>query len=198
MTPAPAQAPTRAPAGGLHRLPAGEPARHPAGTPARDLAAEVDLLRARLLAVTDRLELRELFERYVIALDTVCEQDHDDDWFRTVLTEDVRLDFPIGTREGLTGFAGFLREARGWWERTHHVSATTEIALDADRATVRVHQLATHVHRGGAHRAAPFDVGGYYDARAVRTPAGWRFDRLTFRVVWSRGQRLESMAEAEF
>ncbi|MFD3330427.1 nuclear transport factor 2 family protein [Streptomyces sp. NPDC058701] len=192
------RAPTRSPAGGPRRSPAGEPARHPAGAPARDLAAEVDRLSVRLLAVTDRLELRELFERYVIALDTVCERDHDDDWFRTVFTEDVRLDFPIGTRRGVAGFAGFLREARGWWERTHHISATTGITLDGDRATVRVHQLAAHVHRDGAHPAAPFDVGGYYDARAVRTPAGWRFDRLAFRVVWSRGQRLASMAGAEF
>ncbi|MEN3584385.1 hypothetical protein AAH978_09550 [Streptomyces sp. ZYX-F-203] len=41
-------------------------------------------------------------------------------------------------------------------------------------------------------------MGGYYEGRAVRTATGRRFDRLSFHVVWSTGERPAEMTGAEF
>ncbi|MEU3398033.1 nuclear transport factor 2 family protein [Streptomyces filamentosus] len=161
------------------------------------VTAELDQLRARLLEVTDRLEIRELFDRYVVALDTVCERGYGDDWFRSVFTEDAQFVFPIGTHRGVRGFAAFQREARSWWEGTHHVSANHLVELDGDRATLRAHQLATHVHGPGGPEEH-FRVGGHSEVRAVRTAAGWRFHRLVFRIAWTSGEPLESMRGVDF
>ncbi|MEG3631673.1 nuclear transport factor 2 family protein [Streptomyces poriticola] len=157
---------------------------------------EVAALRGQLRVLSDRLEIRDLLDRYVVALDTIDET-ADDDWFSELFTEDARFTFPIGSHTGLAGLAAFQRKARARWARTHHLSANHRIEQAGDTATVRVHQLATHVHQGG-DPSRTFDVGGYYEGRAVRTPSGWRFDRLSFHVVWSTGERLAEMTGAEF
>ncbi|MGW0394691.1 nuclear transport factor 2 family protein [Streptomyces sp. NPDC003042] len=157
---------------------------------------EIAALRDRLRDLTDRAELRDLFDRYVVTLDLIGERDYDDDWFRTVFTEDVRFGFPIGDHRGVQGFAAFLREARARWYRTHHITANHQVDIDGDRAVVRAHQFATHVHLHTLAAAARphFDVGGAYEARAVRTSEGWRFTEVDFHVVWTAGAPLSTMA----
>ncbi|MDR3081393.1 MAG: nuclear transport factor 2 family protein [Streptomyces sp.] len=152
--------------------------------------------RAASQGAVDRAELRELFDRYVVALDTVAERGLDDGWFRTVFTEDVELTFPIGSHRGVAGFAAFQRTARTWWRTTHHVSGPHVVKVEGDEARLRVHQLATHVHLDAA--AGLFEVGGHYEAHALRTADGWRLDRIAFHVDWTRGRRLEAFADAPF
>ncbi|MER0446325.1 nuclear transport factor 2 family protein [Streptomyces sp. Edi4] len=144
----------------------------------------------------DRAELRELFDRYVVALDSVAERDLDDDWFRTVFTEDVELSFPIGSHHGVAGYAAFQRTARAWWRATHHISGPHAVDVDGDGARLRVHQLATHVHLDAD--AGLFEVGGHYEAHALRTADGWRLARIVFHVDWTRGRRLAAFADAPF
>ncbi|MEU3316859.1 nuclear transport factor 2 family protein [Streptomyces sp. NPDC006662] len=153
-------------------------------------------LREQIRVLRDRAELRELFDRYVAALDTRDGAGADEARFAGLFTEDATFAFPIGVCTGVAAFAAFQREARERWARTHHVSANHSITLDGDRALVRAQQLTTHVHHAGAGQAAHFDVGGHTEARAVRTPDGWRLNQVTFRVVWDSGVRLPEFAGA--
>ncbi|MGW7103685.1 nuclear transport factor 2 family protein [Streptomyces sp. NPDC054838] len=158
-----------------------------------DLSAQVRVLR-------DRAELRDLFDRYVSALDTGARARAGAGAvaFDELFTEDASFVFPIGTCTGAEGFAVLRREAGARWSRTHHISANHDIRLDGDRATLRVQQLTRHLHRPGAGPAAPFEVGGYCQARAVRTPAGWRLDRVAFHVVWDAGDRLPELTGVQW
>ncbi|PSJ25308.1 nuclear transport factor 2 family protein [Streptosporangium nondiastaticum] len=163
-------------------------------SPESALAREVAALRAELRSLADRVEIRELFDRYVAALDTVDEESYDDAWFRTVFTDDVRLVFPVGDHRGVTGLCAFQRTAKARWARTHHIGANCVVDVTGDRAAVRSHQLATHSHRDDPRTTEHLSVGGHYTAEAVRTDAGWRFSRMEFHPVWLAGPRHPSLA----
>lgn len=151
-----------------------------------DLSSQVRVLR-------DRAELRDLFDRYVSALDTGDPAGPDVVPFDELFTEDATFAFPIGTCTGVEGFAVLRREAGARWSRTHHISANHDVRLDGDRATLRVQQLTRHLHEPGGGPSAPFEVGGYCLAHAVRTEAGWRLDHIAFHVVWDAGDRLAEL-----
>jgi hypothetical protein len=145
---------------------------------------DVTAMHLRLRELTDRAEVSELCDRYVLHLD----KDRDnDDWLASVFTEDAHLIFPMGEYKGLDGLAAFQRMARDTFSRTHHLSSNHVIRLDGDRAEVRAHLMAVHV-REGAEPGTHFDIGGHYEAAAVRTPAGWRLRRFVFDLVWHAGQ----------
>ena len=145
----------------------------------------------QLRTLLDRAELSELIDRYVLTLDTADHRSRDIDWYRTIFTDDVRLTFPIGEHHGVSGLPEFQRHAKLWWKDTHHQSSNHVFEIDGDLAQLRAQLTATHVAHE-ADSAAPgsshFDVGGFYEATAVRTARGWRIDRLDFTVVWSTGQ----------
>ncbi|GHB82133.1 hypothetical protein GCM10010347_61300 [Streptomyces cirratus] len=159
-----------------------------------DLSAQVRVLR-------DRAELRDLFDRYVGALDTGIHAGPDGAAFDELFTEDAVFAFPVGTCTGVEGFAVLRREAGARWSRTHHISANHDIRLDGDRATLRVQQLTRHLHGPGDGPdgpPAPFEVGGYCRARAVRTGAGWRLSHVAFHVVWDAGDRLPELTGVQW
>jgi hypothetical protein len=145
----------------------------------------------RLAALLDKAEISELVDRYVVTLDTAEHPRHDLDWYRGIFTDDVRLTFPIGERRGIDGLPEFQRAARLTWQATHHLSGNHIVELDSDRARVRVQIIGTHVEYDvsalGVDPAHRMDMGGFYDATAVRTPDGWRIDSLRFELVWTAG-----------
>ncbi|GAB3647949.1 nuclear transport factor 2 family protein [Streptomyces sparsus] len=157
------------------------------------MTSDVDRLRTRVRELADRAEITDLVSRYVILLDTQDDLGFDDCWPRSVFTEDVRLEFPLGTFQGLDGLAEFHHRAKAKFARTHHLAANHLVELSGDTATVRCQMLATHVQteqaraQAGPDLAPLFEVGGYYLAEAVRTPDGWRFRSWTCRVVWHQG-----------
>ena len=124
----------------------------------------------RWQATADRVELAELMHRYALAIDTA----HFDD-LREVFTADAAVDFGSVDQyvEGATGVSGV--DAVVNWFRTvlapfpdvMHFMGNHVIDLDGDRARVRTTMHVMHM-----------PMGGVYDAQAVRTSAGWRFDRF--------------------
>jgi hypothetical protein len=138
---------------------------------------------SRTEPATDRAEITALCDRYVANLDR---SRHDDSWLPAVFTEDAVVTFPMGVYRGLGGLRDFQQMARTTFERTHHMSTNHDITIDGDRATIRAHLTAVHV-RQAADPAGHFSIGGHYDADAVRTPVGWRFERFTFDLVWTSG-----------
>ncbi|OII61302.1 hypothetical protein BJP40_02855 [Streptomyces sp. CC53] len=159
---------------------------------------QVAPLGAPLGALADRLAIKDLFDRYVEALDRADEPAYDDDWYRTVFTEDARLAVPAGTHRGVRGFADFRRTAKARWGRTGRLGGTLLVDLDGDRARARAHQVASHRRCGPDHQDDPYVVSGYYDARALRTADGWRLDALAFHVVSALGRPVPTAAEAVF
>jgi hypothetical protein len=144
----------------------------------------VAALQAQVQALSDRAEITELCDRYLMHLD---KNRGNDSWFDSVFTEDVHLTFPMGEYKGMAALAEFQEMARTTFERTHHIGSNYSIRLDGDRARVRAHLTAVHVRR----REEPdthFDIGGHYEAEVVRTPGGWRIRRFTFDLVWHAGQ----------
>ncbi|MFD3515319.1 nuclear transport factor 2 family protein [Streptomyces sp. NPDC058657] len=149
---------------------------------------ELAQLHTRIRRLTDRTEVTEVCDRYVVHLDR---SRHDDAWFGSVFTEDVHLVFPFGEYKGFEGLAGFQQMARTTFERTHHMAGNYEVELypggDDDRARVRAHLTAVHVRRR-EEPAEHFDIGGHYEAEFVRTGDGWRIRGFAFDLVWSAGQ----------
>ncbi|NED04935.1 nuclear transport factor 2 family protein [Streptomyces sp. SID6648] len=148
-------------------------------TTAPDLA---DLSR-RLEALTDRVELTELCDRFVRHLD---QDRHSDHWLDSVFITDTHLTFPMGEFKGREGQVAFLETARKNFERTHHLSSNYDIRLDGDSARVTAHLVAVHLRRS-AEPNSHFSIGGHYEAEAVRTADGWRLRTLAFDLVWNAG-----------
>lgn len=141
-------------------------------------------LSGRIRDLEDRLDIRELCDRYVINLDRYQDDGH---WYDSVFTEDVWLRFPLGEYNGFSGLDEFHRQGRSRFETTHHMSTNLEISLRGDdTAAVRAHLVARHV-RKASDPTEHFDIGGYYDAEVVRTDRGWRFRRFDFSLVWIAG-----------
>lgn len=146
----------------------------------------------RISAMLDRADISELVDRYIHLLDTADDPHRDDEAYRRVFADDVRLTFPIGQRHGIPGLAGFQRSACLSWGRTYHLSGNHVIEVKGEVAVVRAQVWAVHVECGrepiGITDAHRFDVGGFYDATAIRSRAGWRIDTLEFVVAWTSGR----------
>jgi hypothetical protein len=144
----------------------------------------VATLRDQIQELSDRAEITQLCDQYVMHLD----RDRDNDaWLSSVFTDDARIVLPTGEYQGMGGLIKFQQLARENFASSLHISANHCIELDGDRAQVRVHLIAVHVRRReepGTH----FDVGGHYDAEAVRTPVGWRLRRFIFDLTWTGGE----------
>lgn len=84
----------------------------------------------------------------------------------------------------IAGWRGVLERL----DATQHLIAGQAIELDGDAATCAANVQATHVlpNRSGGPL---WTVGGRYDFKLIRTPAGWRISALTLTVRWASGNQ---------
>jgi hypothetical protein len=143
---------------------------------------------------TDQPELRHLIERQqVVALvdhyvNTLDEPGvFDEDWARSLFTEDVRLEHEIAVLNGIEEVAAAHRMVMARWERTMHFTANPRIEFDGGRAHLTARLMAIHVHPG-ENPPDPLIAANSLDADAVRTGDGWRFERFAPRTFWRTGQ----------
>ena len=129
-------------------------------------------------ALSDKAEIRELLFRYARAVD-------DKDWalMDVVFTSDARLDYT-----SVDGPAGSRDEIVDWLERslapvpmTQHFITNLEIELDGDRATARA-MFYNPMQLPGMDDVCA--CGGNYHHALVRTPDGWRSERLVEETKW--------------
>lgn len=71
-------------------------------------------------------------------------------------------------------------------DATQHMVGNHQVRVDGDTATHRCHLQSQHV-KHGTPGGDNFIVGGYYDDRFVRTPAGWRIAHRTMQQLWVEG-----------
>jgi hypothetical protein len=142
----------------------------------------------------EQQELRDLIERervvalvdhYVNTLDEPrC---FDEDWARSLFTEDVRLEHEIAVLEGIEEVAAAHRMVMARWERTVHFSTNHRIDFDGEHAHLTARLMAIHVHPG-ENPPDPLIAANFLDADAVQTRHGWRFERFAPRTLWRTGQ----------
>jgi hypothetical protein len=126
--------------------------------------------------LADRLAIVDLTAAYAFALDG-HEWDALDDVFLPDATAELGRSLA-----GIAAIKERVREALEPLDRSQHLVATHQIRIDGDRATCGCYLQAQHVKAG-----ALFMVGGRYDDRVVRTPAGWRIEHRVLTVLWTDG-----------
>jgi SnoaL-like domain len=143
---------------------------------------------------TDTRELRDLLERervvalvdhYVTTLDEPSS--FDEQWARSLFTEDVRLEHEIAVLEGIEEVAAAHRLVMARWEHTLHFSTNHRIELDGEHAHLTARLMAIHVHPG-ENPPDPLIAANLLDADVVHTKNGWRFERFAPRTLWRTGQ----------
>jgi SnoaL-like domain len=155
-----------------------------------------DALRQLVRALADRAEISDLIDRFARDLDDYTRDGRPFDvaWVRSYFTDDAEVDYPIGTARGAEAIATLI-DGQGMapFQRTQHITTNHIIDLDGHRAGLRFNLIATHVHaeevrrQRGEEPGAHFTVGDYYEGEAIRTDAGWRFERQSLRVTWTEG-----------
>jgi hypothetical protein len=135
------------------------------------------------------VEISALLDRYLLSLDA---EKLDDEWARSLFTEDSCVEFPIGRHEGIDGLAAYHRRSLAKFEGTQHLGSPAVVELDGDRASLRANLISTHVHRtadapSDGQYPPVFATGTFVTGEARRTPDGWRLSLLSFRLIWANG-----------
>lgn len=127
-----------------------------------------------------------LLDRYLLGLDA---GDYDDDWFRSLFTDDVVVEFPHARHEGLDGLAAFHATSLTRYAATQHFGSAAVVEVTGEKATLTANAIATHVHRpeNAAACGPVFASGSRVSGEAQLTAAGWRLRRLSFRTIWITG-----------
>jgi hypothetical protein len=149
----------------------------------RTIDDELTALREQVAAMADRADVGDLIDRYVASQD---ERGLDETWARSMFTDDVRLDFPVGSHHGIEDAAAFSAQAIDQWGPTLHVTTNHAIRTDGDTATFTARMLACHTHRAD-DPGRPLFIGATFDGAAARTPGGWRLSRVGLNLVWAMG-----------
>lgn len=118
----------------------------------------------------DRAEIIELLHRYALAIDT-------GDWalLRSLFTPDAVADFSsVGqyaagesSMRGVDAIVAWLRAALAPFPDVLHFMSNHIVELHGDRASTLTYMHVLHM-----------EMGGIYRCEAVRTPDGWRLERL--------------------
>ncbi|NEB78650.1 nuclear transport factor 2 family protein [Streptomyces sp. SID14478] len=145
--------------------------------------------------LSDRSELVELHGRYA----DIADLKEFTELPGLVFTDPVTLDFgsvadiPPMTVP-LSDYVETLRAAFAPYVATHHTITGHVIEVEGDRATIHAHVRAEHwcpeeLAAGGPDR---WLVVGFYDNEAVRTPDGWRLDRVKLTATHQENAHLSS------
>ncbi len=129
-------------------------------------------------SVRDELDIQRVITDYAWACDNR-------DWglLKSIFTDDAHLDFAV-TR----GPAGSRDEVVAWLEESlsqvswiQHVVSNFQIDLKGDRAEV---QAMFHTSVRLPEMDGMLVTGGYYQEEFVRTPNGWKIQRLVEDNRW--------------
>jgi len=126
----------------------------------------------------DKLEIYELLARYARGVDSK-------DWelYKSVFTADAFIDYSsagaaAGPRDEVAAWLGEVFKTIGM---TQHFVTNVEIDLDGDRAKVRA-MFYNPMQLPGMTELS--SCGGNYHHDLVRTPEGWKSERLVEENLW--------------
>jgi 3-phenylpropionate/cinnamic acid dioxygenase small subunit len=123
--------------------------------------------------LSDRLEIRELLDRYASVIDQ-----RRWDALHEVFTPDAQVDYTsTGGKQGaLEPVMAWLARALAPWPLNLHCISNVSIELSGDRARARCYFQAP-MGRGDLGSQEVVVNAGWYDDELVRTARGWRIQR---------------------
>jgi|KBSSwiStaDraftv2_1062776.scaffolds.fasta_scaffold2160725_1 hypothetical protein len=133
-----------------------------------------------LQEVSDRLEIRQLMDRYALACDT-C------DWglYRSVYTADAIIDYTEfgGPRAGLDLTVEWLGAGLSTYAGLHHNLTTHTCEIEDDTAKAITYWIAYHTRLDGEGGESMMELGGFYKDRLVRQDR-WRIAERVDLATW--------------
>lgn len=135
--------------------------------------------------VADRVEIDDLLTAYATALDT-----RDWEGVRAVFTDDAVLDYTEfgGPRGPVDEAVTWISESLAAIPVTQHFVTNRVVEIDGDEAAAVCALFNPIVTPDGAVSY----VGGSYEDRLVRTPAGWRITERVARMKWADGVEVDT------
>ena len=131
-----------------------------------------------LQSVHDKIEIHELLARYARGVDSK-------DWelWKAVFTPEATIDYSsagaaVGSRDEV---AVWLEQSLGQVPMTQHFITNIEVEVHGDRATARAMFFNPMLL---PRMTAQSYCGGNYYHDLVRTPEGWKSERLVEENVW--------------
>lgn len=135
-----------------------------------------------LRELSDRLEIEALLTRYAKAVDRK-------DWelYLTVFTADASIDYSSagGAVAGPTEMATWLEEALSQFPATQHLVSNIDIEFDPDGDHASVEAMF-HNPMVMPDKSS-WVTGGWYHHELVRTPDGWRSEKLVEESAYFSG-----------
>jgi hypothetical protein len=153
-------------------------------------------LGSRIRQLEDRTQISEQVIRYAMGVDRR-------DWamFAGCFTDPVYADFSAGGMPAETmardDLVARVSVALNGFTATQHISPNHVIefgAGDPDRAVCHSYMFAQHLLRG-SDRGEFYLLRGSYTNHMLRTPDGWRIERLIQHRSWEYGNK-HAVAEA--
>jgi ketosteroid isomerase-like protein len=135
--------------------------------------------------LVDRAEISELIHEFARALD-------ERDWpayADCYAVDGVLAVSPTIRHEGRAGLAEFVGGNLGRYVGTHHLTGNHAIRIDGDLARCRAYLLAAHL-LDPDDPARHADGAGWYDFELVRTPDGWKVQRVQLTPRYTSGEPL--------
>jgi hypothetical protein len=145
-------------------------------------------LESRIRQLEDRAQISEQVIRYAMGVDRR-------DWamFADCFTDPVYADFSGGGVDAATisraDLVARVSTALDGFTTTQHISPNHVIELDAadpDRAVCHSYMYAQHLLRGSANGDF-YLLRGSYTSHMLRTPQGWRIERIIQHRSWEYG-----------
>lgn len=131
--------------------------------------------------MSDREDIIDLAVRYTWALDT-----KNVEGLRDVFTPDATAMLRGVECNGVDAIIARIGGAVLRLDRTQHLVGNHQVTVDGDTGTHRCHLQSQHV-LSGTEGGDNYIVGGYYEDRVVRTPAGWRISHRLMQQTWTEG-----------
>jgi hypothetical protein len=145
-------------------------------------------LEYRIRRLEDRAQISEQVIRYAMGVDR-----HDWAMFADCFTDPVYADFSGGGIPAATvpraELVARVSTALNGFTATQHISPNHVIefdASDADRAVCHSYMYAQHLLRGSGHGEF-YLLRGSYANHMLRTPQGWRIERIIQNRSWEYG-----------
>jgi hypothetical protein len=132
----------------------------------------------------DRLAIRELIDRYAMAVDG-----RDWELYRTVFTADATIDYADsgGMRADLETTVKWLDEALGVFAGLQHHMTNHVVEIGGDQARACTYFIGQATIVDGDGGESLLTMGGFYRDRLTRTAGGWRISERVELGEWMQG-----------
>ena len=133
--------------------------------------------------VADRLAIREVMDRYALAIDH-C----DWDIYRDVFSTDAVIDYSDsgGMRAGREATIEWLDAALSMFAGLHHNMTSHVCEIDGDAARAVTYFIAYQTMADGSGGERMMSIGGFYQDRLVRQDR-WRIAERVEYGIWLEG-----------